>query len=149
MQQQLINHSPDLLKLQEEGYLFEISGGLLVVHHIPYVTASKETRYGSLVCSLTLASPNRTGRPADHTMYFSGETPCHSDGTPLKEIINNSRRQQLSESIVVDHYFSSKPKSGNYLNYYDKVRTYSEILSAQAKVIDNKLTTKPNSKKAA
>ena len=149
MQQQLINHSPDLMQLQEEGYLFEISGGHLIVHHIPYVTASKEIKYGSLVCSLTLASPTRTGKPPDHTIYFCGDTPCHADGTTLCDIINNSNRQQLSESIVVNHYFSSKPKWGNYQNYYDKVRTYSEILSAQAKVIDSKVNTKPNSKKAA
>ena len=149
MQQQLINHSPDLTRLQDEGYQFEVCGGHLIVHHIPYVTLTKEVKYGSLVCTLTLASPTRTAKPPDHTIYFSGETPCHADGSALIEIINNSARQQLSESIVVNHYFSSKPKSGNYENYYEKIRTYSEILSAQAKVIDNQVTTKPNSKKAA
>jgi len=67
----------------------------------------------------------------------------------MTAILNNSNRQQLTESIVVDHYFSSKPASGNYADYYDKVKTYSEILSAQAKVIDPTVTCKPNSKKAA
>lgn len=149
MQQQLINHSPDLKRLMDEGYEFEIKGGHLVTHHIPYVTTVREIKYGTLVCVLTLATPTRTGRPPDHTIYFSGETPCHADGTPLNEIINNSRRQQLTESIVANHYFSSKPKSGNYENYYDKIRTYSEILSAQAKALDSSVTTRPNSKKAA
>lgn len=145
----LINHSPDLLRLQEEGYQLEISGGYIIVHHIPYVTAAKEIKYGFLVCALTLASPTRTGKPPDHTIYFSGETPCHADGSALTEIINNSNRQQLTESIVINHYFSSKPKSGNYENYYDKIRTYSEILSAQAKAIDSSVTTKPKKQKAA
>lgn len=149
MQQQLINHSPDLLKLQEEGYQFEISGGYIIVHHIPYVTPTKEIRYGILVCALTLVTPTRTGKPPDHTIYFAGETPSHSDGTALIEIINNSSRQQLAEKIVINHYFSSKPQSGNYDNYYDKIRTYSEILCAQARVLDKRVTTKPNSKKAA
>lgn len=149
MPQQLINHSPDLKRLQDEGYEFEVSGGHLIVHHIPYVNPEKEIKYGTLVCVLTLASPNRTARPPDHTIYFCGETPCNADGTALTSIINNSNRQQLTESILVNHYFSSKPASGNYENYYEKVRTYSEILSAQAKSIDNTVTTKPNKQKAA
>ena len=148
MPQQLINHSPDLKRLQDEGYELEVSGGHLIVHHIPYVNPEKKIKYGTLVCVLTLASPNRTARPPDHTIYFCGETPCNADGTVLTSIINNSNRQQLTESILVNHYFSSKPASGNYENYYEKVRTYSEILSAQAKSIDNSVTTKPNKQKA-
>ena len=149
MPQQLINHSPDLKRLQDEGYELEVSGGHLIVHHIPYVNPEKEIKYGTLVCVLTLAGPSRTGRPPDHTIYFSGETPCNSDGSTLNSIINNSNRQQLTETIVVNHYFSSKPQSGNYENYYEKIRTYSEILSAQAKAIDCTVTTKPKFKKIA
>lgn len=149
MLQQLISHSPDLKRLMDEGYEIETKGGLLIAHHIPYVTPAKEIKYGKLVCALTLAGPNRTGRPPDHTIYFSGETPCNADGNALTSIINNSNPQQLSEGLTVNHYFSSKPKAGNYDNYYDKIRTYSEILSAQAKVIDCSVTTKPNKQKAA
>ncbi len=149
MQQQLISHSPDLKRLLDEGYEFEIKGGHLVVHHIPYVTPAKEIKYGKLVCVLTLAGPSRTGKPQDHTIYFSGETPCNSDGSVLIAIINNSSRQQLAEDLIVNHYFSSKPTSGNYENYYEKVRTYSEILGAQARAINCTVTARPNSKKAA
>jgi hypothetical protein len=149
MLQQLINHSPDLKRLVDEGYEIETKGGLLVAHHIPYVTPAKEVKYGKLVCALTLAGPNRTGRPPDHTIYFSGETPCNADGIALTAIINNSNRQQLAEGLIVNHYFSSKPMSGNYADYYEKIRTYSEILSAQARAINCTVTSKPNSKKAA
>jgi hypothetical protein len=48
---------------------------------------------------------------------------------------------------MVNHFFSSKPKAGNYANYYDKIRTYAEILSSQAMAIDKSVTAKPNRKK--
>ena len=146
MQQQLINHSPDLKRLEDEGYQLEVCGGHLQVHHIPYLNSIKEIKYGTLVCVLTLASANRVGKPQDHTIYFIGETPCNADGTAMTSIINNSNPQQLSEGITVNHYFSSKPASGNYENYYDKIRTYSEILGSQAKSIDNSVTSRPNRK---
>lgn len=149
MQQQLISLSPDLARLVDEGYDIEVQGGHLFVHHIPYVTSALEVKYGTLVCVLTLASPNRTAQPNNHTSFFIGETPCDSKGNALNSIINNSKTRKLAEGIVVNHYFSSKPKSGNYANFYDKVRTYSEILSSHAKVIDSSVTCRPNKQKTA
>jgi|SRR6185436_17527726 len=149
MQQQLISLSPDLKQLWDEGYDLEINGGHLLAYHIPYVNPAKEVKYGTLVCVLTLASPTKTARPQDHTIYFAGETPCNANGSPMTAIINNCNTVQLSQSILVNHFFSSKPSSGNYPNYYDKIRTYAEILCSQAKVINNTVTAKPNRKKAA
>lgn len=145
MQQQLINLSPDLKQLTDEGFDLEIAGGQhLVVHHIPYLTANRDIKYGKFVCTLTLATPSRAGMPPDHTIYFIGELPCNADGTPLSAIINNSNRQQLTANIIVNHYFSSKPASGRYDNYYQKVRTYAEILGAQARSIDASATHRTN-----
>jgi len=147
MQQLQISHSADLQKLQFEGFNVEISGGkYLLVHHIPYVTSKKEIKYGTLVCILNLTGPLRLFPPSDHTIYFQGETPCDSDGVALIAILNNSNRQQLTEAITVNHYFSSKPASGRYPNYYEKVRTYSEILLAHAVAIDPSVTSRPNRK---
>ena len=147
MQQKLINHSPDLLRLQDEGFDLEISGGQhLQVHHIPFLNSKLEIKYGTLVCVLTLVSPTRIAPPQDHTAYFCGEIPCDIDGQPLTAIINNSTNQQLSESILVNHFFSSRPLSGNYTNYYDKIRTYSEILCCQAKAMDNTVSPKKHKK---
>jgi len=143
MPQQLINLNPDLNRLQEEGYDIEVKGGYLVVRQIPYATSTKNIAVGTLICILNYASPSRISTPPDHTIFFSGETPCNSDGQPLVAIINNSNRQQLTSELLATHYFSSKPLSGNYPNYYEKIRTYAEILSINAKAIDNSVTTKP------
>ncbi len=142
MHQQLISLSPDLKKLSDEGYDLEISGGHLLVHHIPYLNSSLKVMLGTLVTPLTLASPTHAGKPKDHTIYFCGEAPCDKDGKILSSIINNSHNQQLSGSILVNHYFSSRPVSGNYPDYYEKIRTYSEILSSQASAVDNTVTSK-------
>lgn len=147
MHQQLINLNPDLNQLQIDGYDLVVNGGYLLVRQIPYVTPAKHIDYGTLVCIITLASPTRVSPPLDHTIYFCGETPCNASGATLDSIINNNQRQQLTTEILVTHCFSSKPLSGNYPNYFEKIRTYAEILSIQAKVIDSAVTTKPYKQK--
>lgn len=142
MSQQLINHSPDLKQLRDEGFEIEVIGGHLLVHHIPYLNSQKEIKFGSIVTILNLANPTFAGTPHDHTVYFSGDIPCDKMGNPLTSIINSSNNQQLTDKILVNHYFSSKPPSGNYPNYYEKIRTYTEILSSQAKSIDSSVTAK-------
>lgn len=143
MPQQLINLNPDLNRLQEEGYDIEVKGGHLVVRQIPYATPTKNVAFGTLICVLNYASPTKISTPPDHTIYFNGETPCNANGQPLDAIINNCNRVQLTNELLATHYFSSKPLSGNYPNYYEKIRTYAEILSINAKAIDNTVTTKP------
>lgn len=143
MQQQQTSLDDDLKRIQEEGYDLEVCGSYLIIRQVPYVTASKNVALGTLVCSLNITSPSRISPPRDHTIYFCGETPCNSEGKPLDSIINNSNRQQLTQELLVTHYFSSRPLSGNYPNYYEKIRTYAEILSIHAKAIDNTVTAKP------
>jgi len=143
MLQQLINLNPDLSRLQEEGYDIVVKGGHLIVRQIPYATPLKNVEFGTLVCVLNYLSPTKISTPPDHTIFFCGETPCNPYGEPLDAIINNYNRQQLTSELLVTHYFSSKPPSGNYPNYYEKIRTYAEILSINAKALDSTVTTKP------
>ena len=75
MLQQLINHSPDLKRLQNEGYELEVKGGYLLIHHIPYVNHSREVKYGILVSELSLANSQKTIKPSTHVINFIGEYP--------------------------------------------------------------------------
>lgn len=143
MLHKLINHSPDLKRLAEDGYEMEVNGSYLLVHHIPYVNEAREVKLGTLVAALSLASPEITAKPPDHTAYFQGDKPCDSSGNPLMSIINSSGTKQLTSTLKTNHYFSSKPKTGNYPDYYEKIRTYAEILCSQAKVIDASATSRP------
>lgn len=137
MLQQLISHSPDLKRLVDEGFQVTVSelGGHLIVRQVPYLNPELKVEFGVLVAVLNLASPSRVGSPPDHTIYFQGKTPYNADGTPLLAIINNSNKANVG-GVDIDHYFSSKPPAGNYKDYYDKFRTYAEILGSQARVIN-------------
>lgn len=139
MSQLLINHSPDLKKLRDEGYEIEIHGGHLVVRHVPYVNNAKQICFGALVTNLDLASPTRTARPRTHVVYFQGEHPCNKDGTILSAIRHQTSSHTIGPNLVVQHSFSNKPVNG-YSDYYEKVTRYAEIISAPARAINPDVT---------
>jgi tRNA A37 threonylcarbamoyladenosine dehydratase len=141
MSQQLINHSPDLKRLQDERYDIEIRGAYLLVHKIPYVCKVGQIAYGDLVSELTLSNNTATARPGNHVIYFMGEYPCYKDGNPIEAIRHASQTLQLSQGITVNHSFSNKPQAG-YPDYYAKVSRYAEIISAPAKSIDPTVSEK-------
>lgn len=139
MSPQLISRSPDLLRLQEEGYEVSVVGAHLVIRNVPYVTQASAVARGTLVSTLCL-SGDRTQRPDTHVAMFSGEVPCDAQGRPLSRIINSSSVQSLGGDLVVNHMFSSKPKVGHYADYHEKMTTYAAILSNEAEAIDPEAT---------
>lgn len=141
MLQQLINRSPDLKRLRDEGFEIEVYAGNLIVHHIPYVNSNREVKFGKLISPLSLNN-NITIRPDNHVINFMGEYPCNKDGSVITAIQHSQQlNQQLSEAIVINYSFSNKPPNG-YSNYYEKVVRYAEIISAPAKSIDKTATAK-------
>jgi hypothetical protein len=141
MSQQLINRSPDLKQLRDEGYSIEVRpDGHLLLRHIPYVNEDREVALGTLVSTLNL-SGDTTAAP-DHVVTFIGSLPCHWDGTPLKEIWHSSTDQTLGDGLTVNHMFSSRPPEG-YADYYQKMSTYARILTAEALHVDKSVTATP------
>ena len=134
----LTSRSPDLRRLDAEGFELEVRAGFLLVHAVPYVRPDGALARGTLVCALTLDPTGQTTvEPADHTVFFSGDVPCHRDGTPLAAIINSSARRDLGDGIVVDHYLSSKPEgTGRYASFYDKIVAYEGHLGRPARSHD-------------
>jgi ThiF family len=140
MSQQLINRSPDLKKLRDEGYNIEVrQSGHLLVTDVPYVSSAKEVKTGILVSTLNLAG-DVTAKPDTHVAMLIGEYPCDAKGAPLEQI-RHSGRQQLAADLVVDHSFSAKPKPNDvYDDYYHKVTAYIAIFLSHAQVIDPSAT---------
>lgn len=124
---------PDIQKLADEGYEASIHRQHLLVESVPYVTPTGEIALGTLVCVYS-----EDGRPADHTAWFKGETPCTRQGFPLSQVINHSNPQILFDRFEVNHYFSNKPSNATNFpgDYYIKMKHYVDILEAQAKSID-------------
>lgn len=140
MSHRLISLNEDLKRLRDEGYNIEIRSGYLLLKDIPYVNANKEIRQGTLVAALT-TSGDKTMRPKNHVMYFAGDYPCEKDGSPIPQIRHQSQRRQLDIGLDVDHAFSAKP-SGGYKDFYEKMTTYANLLSAPAEAIDPSVTGK-------
>jgi hypothetical protein len=84
---------------------------------------------------------DKANKPENHVIYFSGEYPCNYDGSRITAIEHGSNTQDLGFGIVVNHSFSNRPKEG-YPNFYEKMTTYIEIVSSQARAIDPKVTAK-------
>lgn len=146
MFQSLANHSSDIKRLLDEGYSIEVrgGGGFLLIHHIPYVNASKEICYGILVSELNMSSKDKTAAPNTHQIYFKGDFPCNADGTEILGIGGRGQQPQtLFDKFDVNFYFSNKPHGKNgYDDYHQKVVNYANIISAPAKALDDKVTEK-------
>lgn len=140
MSQQLINHSPDLQRLRDDGYDLEVRSNYLLIKHVPYVNSNKEIKLATLVSELSLAG-DVTTTPSTHVVSFAGEYPCNKDGTEIARIRHQSSRQELAPDLVVHHSFSSKP-NGGYKDYYDKMTTYVAIIASPAQSLDPTVTAK-------
>ena len=132
----LINRSPDLKRLQDEGYDVDVRSGYLLLTGVPYVNSRREVNRGALIAKLVLAG-DATARPDDHVAFFAGEYPCRADGSEIAQIKHSSGERTLAEGVVIQHSFSAKPKPGDsYPDYYEKMATYAAILSGPAQQID-------------
>lgn len=136
----LINHSPDLLQLWEDGYAIEIKGAFLLVHDVPYVNSKKEVKRGTLVSTLNLANNEKTAPPENHVIHWIGEYPHRQDGSKISGIENENVTKNLGNDITIYHSFSNKPRNSTYPNYYEKVKRYCDIISAPAKSIEPEIT---------
>ncbi len=141
MLQRLINHSPDLRKLRDEGYEVEKNGGYLLIHHIPYVNHLKEIKRGVLVSTLDLIDDQETVKPKTHVVFFKGEFPCYQDGREIQGIKHQFVTKRLANGVDINYSFSNKPPGG-YKNYFEKMTRYIDIISHPAKSLDPQVTAK-------
>ncbi len=142
MSRRLIDHSPDLKRLRDEGYDVQAVNGFVIVRDVPYLNGSRQVKRGTVISSLTLAG-DVTTRPDTHVALFAGEYPCHADGKPIERIRHTENTTRVCDGLTAAFSFSAKPKPlDHYENYYDKLSTYVDILSGPVHVIDPSATAK-------
>jgi ThiF family len=124
--------SPDLRRLQNEGYDLEIRGGYLLVKDVPYVDFQCRIKRGTLISRLELAG-DITNKPTDHVAYWTGDHPCHSDGGKITAIENPSVSQNFGEGIQADFTFSAK---ADYRDYHHKITAYIGRIAGEAAKLD-------------
>lgn len=136
MSRQLIARSPDLQRLQDEGYDVEVRSNHLLVK-VPYVTSNRVVSHGFLASELTM-SGDRTAAPSTHVVYFIGatveETPCDDTGRRLDDLIIQFGPISLGSELVASAMFSHKPDP-TYGDYYEKMSTYADMLWAYAQAV--------------
>jgi hypothetical protein len=130
----LINRSPDLQRLREEGYSVTIRHGYLLVADVPYVAAPGVVKRGVLVSTLTLAG-EETAPPDTHVAMFIGDYPCDAQGQTLEKMRSSGHRV-LAPGLEVDHWFSSKPLSGGYADYHDKMTAHISVFEGYARELE-------------
>ena len=135
-----ISLSPDLNRLENDGYEIEVRGGFLLLKHVPYVAEDRAIRYGVLVSNLNLAG-NVTTKPDQHYLWFIGSMPCDQNGQNLAERLLAGNEQELDNGLVVNFMFSRK-HPGGYSDYFHKMTTYEEFISKYARQIDPNVTAK-------
>ena len=132
MSRRPIARSPDLLRLRDEGYDLDVVGGSLVIRDVPYATATREVRRGTLFMDLDLAGDVAT-KPTSHVAYWAGEHPCHHDGSRIRAFEHPAPPQDHGNGLRSDHMFSAK---ADYRDYHHKVTTYVGRIAGEAAEIE-------------
>ncbi len=143
MLQQLLNHSPDIRRLQSEGYEIDLQGSYLLIHSIPYLNSKKEICKGILISSLILSGDKTayTNNNNGHVVLFDGDYPCNKDGSEIAGIKLSANNIKITDKIHAKYSFSNKPQEG-YKDYFDKMNRYADIISAPVKSINKQITAK-------
>ena len=136
-----ISHSPDLLKLESEGFRLRIIDGSavhLLVEGIPAITKTREVVKGTLYSPLETDQEGRTKSPLDnHQCWWIGEPPCDSDGRVMENMISNATPEDKGDEIFTSVGFSRKrADQKKYVDYHEKIWTYVQMIWHEARVID-------------
>lgn len=131
---------PSLEPLFREGFEVEIRDNHLLIHNIPFASATKVVRYASLACLCLVADgkvlPPNPASGDNHQVWWTGEYPCYPDGT-LLELGGAALDHELLPGLRVAHQFSIKPDGQDgYASHHEKVRHYVNLIERQAKAID-------------
>ena len=139
MPHQLTIHSPDLMRLKNDGYEITIVGGYLVMTNVPYLSNDCVVLWGTLISVLNLQG-DKIGAPGDHVAYFIGRQPHDEKGTPLKgfSLVN----QDLGDGLTVNFMVSWRPIAGKYIDYYEKMSVYVETISRPVRKVDPDATAR-------
>ncbi|MBA3033710.1 MAG: ThiF family adenylyltransferase [Gammaproteobacteria bacterium] len=141
MSQRPIVLDPDIQSLQDDGLSVEVVQGHLLVHQVPYVNANGKVARGIMVTDLP-GNVGALGKPRDHQIWFVGETPCYTNGKPIRSLNRTEGRRDLWHGFAVDHRFSCKPtgQPDFPLTHSDKIRHYLALIAPEAKAVEPEAT---------
>jgi hypothetical protein len=126
-----------LARLTEAGFEVEVRQQHLLVHSIPYVTSTRRVERGTLICTY-MENAGAELPPDNHQVWWTGEYPCFSSGSPIVQIENENGERELFPGCFIRHRFSNKPEGvPGFADHYSKVVHYVSLLQNQAKALDS------------
>lgn len=136
-----INRSPDLEKLEAEGFRLRIVRGAadhLLIEGIPAVTSAGEIVSGTLYCPLLTDANDVTINPVqNHQCWWIGELPHTADKRPMNELVSADQPENKGDGITTDFAFSRKrPNNTPYTDYHEKISTYVQLIWNEARTVD-------------
>lgn len=140
MLRQLLDRNPSIQRLVDEGYHVGTGGGYLLVHDVPYVTSKREIERATIADEL---SGDIDSKPKSHAIWFTGSSPCDSNGTVLTNLARPCKKI-LVDGVSAEHQFSQKPTTGptNYGDHYRKMVTYIGMIEGHAQRLDPSATAR-------
>lgn len=134
----LVDRSPDLSRLVEDGYDIEIRDGSLLVHHVPYVTSEGRVDYCILVSELT-HNGTTTIAPGDHQVWVVGGVPHDHQGNHVRIVRVESHN--FGEGLLASCAMSGKPGGSMPRDYHHKITNYvANVLGPYVRKIDPSAT---------
>ena len=130
----LVDRSPDLTRLHDDGYAIEVRDANLVVHHVPFVNSAGEVVYGALVSELT-TNGEQTIQPGRHEVWVVGAVPHDHQGNKVS-IIADEDQLDYGDGLVACCRLSGKPGGQMPQDYYEKISNYVLILGRFARAVD-------------
>jgi hypothetical protein len=136
-----ISHSPDLAKLEAEGFRLRVVQGTayhLLIDGIPAVTKGGKVVLGTLYSPLEIDANGRAVNPcANHQCWWIGEAPCDGTGRVMSEMISNPDPEGKGDEITTTVGFSRVPFDRHkYADYHEKIWAYVREIWHEAQTAD-------------
>lgn len=137
-----ISLSPDLAKLEAEGFRLRIIRGAadhLLVDGIPAVTADGTVVPGTLYSPLIVDTAGKTINPCDsHQCWWIGEPPCDASGRLMEEMISNPHPEDRGDGITTTVAFSRMHVDHvtKWADYHEKIWVYVREIWHEARAVD-------------
>lgn len=138
---ELVSRNADIKRLLETGYAIKFDSGHLVVRDIPYLDKEGNLRTGAFVTKLNFVDKFQV-KQQDHQVFFCGSPPHSTDGTLISNLGGGATQLTLEDPhLLVERSFSHKPVGSNgYSNFFEKIETYTRIISGPAIAVHNEAT---------
>jgi len=130
---ELASHNEDIKRLLEIGYAITEDHGYLVIRDIPYLDNIGDLQKGAIVTKLVDIDGKKV-RQEDHQVFFAGSHPHNIDSTPITGLSGGVTHLALvsSPDVTVQRSFSNKPERGHFIDFFEKIERYVEIISPPA-----------------